>query len=435
MSDPNADSKRKQYLLLGVAGGGILAVVGASMFYMDNRPTVHEEKPKVVSLTSPGNIEDRDVWRTLEAAKQKASEDQIKELSAAVAMQAEQLKKVGQQDPAKPFTDPTALNQPLPTLQSQRFNSPYSSTGMAAAMPSATATAMLNKPINSLTDIKPVQELEMIQFSHVAHGAGSNGDANREVLGFPVTDSAKKFSKTGEVTTANGIEFIPAGSFVRAVMLNGIDAPTGGQAQSNPLPVALHVMDTASLANKYQLNIKDCRFIAAAWGDLSSERGMARTETLTCIINDETVELPIKGQIIGEDGKAGMRGRLVTKQGQILANALLAGIANGIGQAFQQSASTQNLSPLGNTTSIIRPGEVGQAALGAGMGNAGNALEQYYLKAADKLFPVIEIDGGRTVEVLVTKGAVYTGKTTQFNEHYRGMLNRTGTGRSNRDED
>ena len=275
----------------------------------------------------------------------------------------------------------------------------------------------------------------MIQFSHVAHGAGSNGDANREVLGFPVTDSAKKFSKTGEVTTANGIEFIPAGSFVRAVMLNGIDAPTGGQAQSNPLPVALHVMDTASLANKYQLNIKDCRFIAAAWGDLSSERGMARTETLTCIINDETVELPIKGQIIGEDGKAGMRGRLVTKQGQILANALLAGIANGIGQAFQQSASTQNLSPLGNTTSIIRPGEVGQAALGAGMGNAGNALEQYYLKAADKLFPVIEIDGGRTVEVLVTKGAVYTGKTTQFNEHYRGMLNRTGTGRSNRDED
>ena len=32
----------------------------------------------------------------------------------------------------------------------------------------------------------------------------------------------------------------------------------------------------------------------------------------------------VKGYVAGEDGKAGMRGRLVSKQGQILANALLA---------------------------------------------------------------------------------------------------------------
>ena len=40
--------------------------------------------------------------------------------------------------------------------------------------------------------------------------------------------------------------------------------------------------------------------------------------------------------LAGEDGKAGMRGRLVSKQGQLLANALLAGVASGIGQAFPE---------------------------------------------------------------------------------------------------
>jgi conjugal transfer pilus assembly protein TraB len=209
-------------------------------------------------------------------------------------------------------------------------------------------------------------------------------------------------------------------------MLNGADAPTGGQAQSNPLPIALHVLDTANLANKYKLDIRDCRFVAAAWGDLSSERMMGRTDTLTCIIGGETVEMQVKGQIIGEDGKAGVRGRLVTKQGQVLANALLAGIASGIGKAFQQSATTTSTSALG-ATSTIQPGDVGRAAIGSGVGNAGTALEQYYLKAADKLFPVIETDGGRTVEVLITKGAVYNGRAANIGNNYRGLLKRNGS--------
>ena len=36
------------------------------------------------------------------------------------------------------------------------------------------------------------------------------------------------------------------------------------------------------------------------------------------------LEVKIQGSVYGEDGKVGMRGRLVTKQGQMLANALLA---------------------------------------------------------------------------------------------------------------
>ena len=47
-------------------------------------------------------------------------------------------------------------------------------------------------------------------------------------------------------------------------------------------------------------------------------------------------------------------------------------------------------------TQIIDPNKVSRAAIGGGLGSAAQQLAQYYLKAADKLFPVIKTDGGRT---------------------------------------
>ncbi|MFN3958022.1 MAG: TraB/VirB10 family protein, partial [Tepidimonas ignava] len=106
---------------------------------------------------------------------------------------------------------------------------------------------------------------------------------------------------------------------------------------------------------------------------------------------------------VGEDGKAGMRGRLVSKQGQVLANALLAGVASGIGQAFQQSATTYSTSPLGSI-GTVESGKALQAGAGAGVGKALDRLSQYYINLAEKMFPIIEVDAGRVVDVVLTKG-------------------------------
>ena len=107
--------------------------------------------------------------------------------------------------------------------------------------------------------------------------------------------------------------------------------------------------------------------------------------------------------VVGEDGKAGMRGRLVSKQGQVLANALLAGIGAGIGQAFQQSATTVSTNPLGSI-GTVDPGKQFQAGVGTGVGKALDRLSQYYITLAEKMFPIIEVDAGRTVDVVFTKG-------------------------------
>ena len=449
MSEPNAQTKKRQRMLIGGAVTGIFSLAGAGMFLFDSGPAQYREKPKTVSITAPGTVDDKDAWRAQQAAQEKSNETLIGEVKTQLKMQEEQNKKLaqaleelrankaaagsaGSTTAAKP--DASVLDKPLPigsgTGPGQRvLQSPNGKGG----------ATVLNQPLNQV-DVPARREVEIITFNYTegngAAGAAVRGGADgiTEVLGFPTDEKVKKYGITsgGADGKRQTIEFLPAGSFVRVAMLNGVDAPTGGQAQSNPLPVAFHVLDVANLANKHKLDIKDCRIVAATWGDLSSERMMGRTETLACVIYGEAVEMAIKGQVIGEDGKAGVRGRLVTKQGQLLANALFAGALSGIGKAFQSSATITSTGG-GGIAQTIDPDKIGQAAIGGGVGSAGQQLAQYYLKAADKLYPVIETDGGRTVEILITKGAVYNGKALAKDD-YRGLLKRTGTN-SRRNED
>lgn len=144
--------------------------------------------------------------------------------------------------------------------------------------------------------------------------------------------------------------------------------------------------------------------LGSGYGDISSERAYMRLESLSCVLNNgEVVDTPAKGYIVGEDGKAGMRGRLVSKQGQILANALMTGIIAGIGQGFQQSATTYSTTALGSV-GTVDSGKQFQAGIGAGVGKALDRLSQYYITLAEKMFPIIEVDAGRVVDVVLTKG-------------------------------
>ena len=49
--------------------------------------------------------------------------------------------------------------------------------------------------------------------------------------------------------------YIPSGTFARALLLGGLDAPTGGQAQRNPQPVLLRLMDNAVLPNQFRSKV------------------------------------------------------------------------------------------------------------------------------------------------------------------------------------
>ena len=80
----------------------------------------------------------------------------------------------------------------------------------------------------------------------------------------------------------------------------------------------------------------------------------------------------------------------------------MAGIAGGIGHAFQQIRRPSPSRPLAHQR--VEPGKQFEAGLGTGVGRALDRLAQYYITLAEKIFPVIEVDAGRTVDVVITSG-------------------------------
>ena len=356
--------KTRQYLILGVVGVVILGLVASSMALMNNPapmlPPTQSTEPQATNIATPGSAANpKDVWMEQSSAQMKDMGNIVKGLQ-------ERMDTMSGVPSTQPVAEPVL--PPLPPLSS------------APTVTHATSSA----PMPELPQPLPAPEPK------------EPGIASFEVSqAAPAAAASDADSDTG---------YVPAGSFVRVVLLGGVEAPTGGQAQSNPYPILMRAQDNAFLPNRYRFEVKECFLLASSYGDISSERAIARLENISCILKDgRAVDVAVKGYVVGEDGMAGMRGKLIDMQGRVLANALLAGIGSGIGQAFQQAAMTQSISPLGST-STVNGGQQLQAAVGGGFGKALDRLSQYYITLADKLYPVVEVNAGRTVEVVFTKG-------------------------------
>jgi len=193
--------------------------------------------------------------------------------------------------------------------------------------------------------------------------------------------------------------YLPAGAILQGVLLSGVDAPSGKVAMKDPIPVLARIKLDAILPNRYRADIKECFTLLEAVGDLASERAMMRAITMSCVRRDRSIiEVPLAGYAVGEDGRAGLRGDVVTKQGAVLGRAMIAGFADGLASAFGG----------GNTFSFGGNTGVSSADLERGaIGGASSALDrvsQWYLERADELHPTINIDSGRQITVVLTRG-------------------------------
>lgn len=199
-------------------------------------------------------------------------------------------------------------------------------------------------------------------------------------------------------TAGGSAVFLPAGSILSGVILAGLDAPSGAAAQTNPVPVLMRLKHEAILPNNYAADVRECFALLSAYGELSAERAQMRGEQLSCILRDGTViQQPLKAHAVGEDGKAGVRGRVVTRQGAFIGRAITVGILDGVAQAFRRSV-TVNVGSTGSASDAAVSG------FGAGFGSALDRIASWYLDQASNLFPVIEIDNGRAIDLVLTSG-------------------------------
>lgn len=221
------------------------------------------------------------------------------------------------------------------------------------------------------------------------------------------TEVAKSTRQHATTAEDAGI-YLPSGALLTGVLLTGLDAPTHQGARRDPFPATLRIQKNAILPNRFRADVRECFLIVSGYGDLSSERAYLRGETFSCVRQDGgVVESKLDAYAVGEDGKAGVRGRLVSKQGQIIAKSMMAGFLSGLSKAFDVNpVPAVNLNP-GNGAQY-QPVFSQNMLQGAAVKGASAALDrvaQFYIDMAENLFPVIEVDAGRQIDVVLTRGA------------------------------
>jgi conjugal transfer pilus assembly protein TraB len=370
----NMTPKQKQYAVLGGLVTLIALVVFGSTSLVERQPPmlpqVSKQAPKAKNFAVPGQqVDPRDVWMTQSSSKLQAMDDVVK-----------------------------SLQQKIDSLEKTKAETP-AATGGVKALPAA---ALPTFPTMAEVEAARAQAAQSQQQPAQAQPVPQQLPEPKKP-GIAVFEVSEKPVET-QAVVERAKTYIPSGSFMRSITLSGLDAPAGGQAQENPHPLLLRVQDNAFLPSRYRARVKECHVLVAGHGDINSERAYMRTESLSCVLKSgEVIDVPVKGYVVGEDGKAGVRGRVVSKQGQVLANALLTGIVSGLGQGVQQMSTTYNTTALG-TVGTVDSGKQLQSGVGAGVGKALDRLSQYYITLAEKMFPVIEIDAMREVDVVFTKG-------------------------------
>jgi conjugal transfer pilus assembly protein TraB len=195
-------------------------------------------------------------------------------------------------------------------------------------------------------------------------------------------------------------------SFMEANLLTGFDAATSGGAKGgNSEPLLLRIQTPAVLPNDIKANLSGCFVMAEAVGRLDKERADVRLVSLSCLSNEGSaiIDTPLKGFVTDSDSKVGLSGRVVSRMGAATARAIIAGIFGGAGDALKAASSTTSTSVLG-TTQIIDSSQLGKYAVGGGLSEGANTLQNFYMELAKQTTPVIEVAATKKVTVIVSEG-------------------------------
>ena len=199
-------------------------------------------------------------------------------------------------------------------------------------------------------------------------------------------------------------------------MLGSADVGAGALTQTNPKPMVFRIIDNGILPNGYQSHLKDCLVTAAVVGDISSERGNIRLERLSCVNKSKEVfEQVVEGTIFGHDGKNGVRGRPVWREGPLLLRSGFAGLLSGIGSGVErkftpQAALATEPNQLPSTEQIVGQG------VGSGVHDAFSQLADYHIRRAELYHPVIQINAGQAVDIVFLKGFSLENKSPEVKQ-------------------
>jgi conjugal transfer pilus assembly protein TraB len=242
-----------------------------------------------------------------------------------------------------------------------------------------------------------------------AEEIGSGGNVVK--IGSYGGSSNKNAVRTGLIF-ADTRNYLPPNSIATATVIVGADAATNVRSQSDPIPVVLRVTsDARSVAQQNKVlstKILGCLVNGAAYADLSSEKVFVKLQKMTCDDGRGGVAVSEVKGFVAFAGKAGVRGRVVSREGAFVLKAFLAGLVGGIGRLGENVANSSLYSPTissGGSRPPIDLGSIAAGAGGAGVGDAGDKVSKYLIERAEQYQPVVEMPTGIDVEVVFLDGS------------------------------
>ena len=247
-------------------------------------------------------------------------------------------------------------------------------------------------------------------------GVSEEEDENRQVFKTLITNPDSLQVAEAKAKAA-GKNYLPAGTTISFVSVAGMNAPTNAIASNvaagELMPTLLRVRGEAILPNKQRYNLQDCVIVASGYGQMADERAILRTDTMSCISpSGQTTEVAIKGTVFGEDGKPGMRGRMVSMNGKVIAQMMKVAAFQTLGNMVVAAAANydfKNGREINNGVSVSTGNQTNMASEVARAGAAGindtfNRVAGIYEQYAQQTFPVIEVNPGRKGEIVLTEG-------------------------------
>lgn len=210
------------------------------------------------------------------------------------------------------------------------------------------------------------------------------------IISFPVQGTAMR--ERAEVV-------LPVGSYVKAKLLTGVEAPEG-----NPYPVLLQLDFANILPNKKSLDLRGCFMIAKAQGDLSTERVQMQATKLSCVSKSgQMFERDINGFVADAvDNSFAVIGSVNTKQDRVAAMAFLSSVVDGVGKAIQVAQTSEQISSDGSSKTTLT-GSQGKYIAAGGASTAAGMVAQWYLKQAQSLLPTINVGSGQDLWVVMNE--------------------------------
>ena len=248
------------------------------------------------------------------------------------------------------------------------------------------------EPLASSPPMRP-NEVRLIAFS-----GDASGTATRMVP-----------AKTTQFTDSEN--YLPPNSIATAKVVVGVDATANTKSQTDPLPVVLRITGQArsvyAQGKLLKTNIVGCMVNGAAMADLSSEKVYVKLQRMTCPQPGGRVAVSEVKGFIAFGGKTGVRGRVVSRSGNLVTQAFVAGALGGFGRGFSANSQSLLTAPSVNVNgqrSTLSPNDIAQGGLGQGVAQSADMVSKYLIERAEQYQPVVEMPTGLDVEVVFLDG-------------------------------